>query len=96
VLARALRQHHAALTDADHDDALAALLEAAWIAWQRYDACRGATFRTYLNATLERRVIDYWRSRFGRTGGPRAAIKWESLDELADAGKLDDLEVTAA
>lgn len=64
----------------DHEDALTHLIAEAWLLHQRFDTKRNDSFAGYARSVLPRRMIDYYRARFGR-GGARLepAGSW-SLD----------------
>jgi hypothetical protein len=51
----------------DNEDALAFLVEEAWLASTRYEPAQGVRFSTYCTTVLQRRVVDWQRKRFGRT-----------------------------
>lgn len=66
VLDRVLRGWGAHLRPDDEKDALSYLLERIWVLSQRYDPTRSSlAFSTYASEILERRVVDWYRKRFG-------------------------------
>lgn len=84
IVARQLASVGGYLEPADREDAVAYLIGEAWILWSRFDESKGATFWTYSSPVLRRRMVDWYRSRFGRSSNaPRPRIV--STDELEQA-----------
>jgi hypothetical protein len=51
----------------DEEDLTAYLLETVWSLSERYDGSQGSRFSAWARFTLQRRTIDWYRARFGRT-----------------------------
>lgn len=100
VLDDKLRNLGAYLPAEDREDAIQFLAMEAVKAHRKYDPTvrgwdgRSAEFKTYLYAVLERRVVDYYRQRFGRGGAHRAPAGSRSLDELDAPGRDRALPTT--
>lgn len=66
ILDNHLRRTRAALNPADQEDALAYLVETCWELSTRYDTTRSSSFSKYAYNILQRRIIDWYRSRYYR------------------------------
>ena len=71
ALAEQLRRTNVDPSPADYDEALAYLLGEVVVLEQRFEERPGIQFRPWLYSMLRRRVIDYWRSWYGRNGQHR-------------------------
>ena len=68
ILDRVLRNWGAHLRSEQYEDALTYLIALAWRLSQRYDPTKSSlAFSTFCSKILERRVVDWYRSRFGDT-----------------------------
>lgn len=65
VLDRVLRTWGARLKPDDYEDALTFLLEHAWKLSGRYEQHPTMKFSTYCSRILEKRIVDWYRKRFG-------------------------------
>ena len=95
VLDRVLRSWGARLRSDDYDDAVTFLIDHAWRLSTRYQQHPTMRFSTYCSRILERRIVDWYRSKFGdsryRNTRP-IVLSLEKLLEDADAnaGEIDD------
>lgn len=81
IVTRQLASAGGYLEPADREDAIAYLIGEAWILYSRFDAAKGATFWTYSSPVLQRRMVDWYRTKFGRSSNaPRPRMV--STDEL--------------
>lgn len=84
IVARQLASAGGYLEPADRDDAVTYLIGETWVLWTRFDDGKGATFWTYSSPVLQRRMVDWYRARFGRaSNAPRPRMV--STDELENA-----------
>jgi hypothetical protein len=87
VLDEVCRREKVVLEDADFDEALAFLLGEIVIVERRFDPTRGVPFRPYAYGTLRFRLIDFFRSFYGRSGQHRVLAEGEgALVEDGDDG----------
>ena len=87
ALAEQLRRTNVDPSPTDYDEALAYLLGEVVVLEQRFEERPGIQFRPWLYSMLRRRVIDYWRSWYGRNGQHRI------IDQRpAEQGRADRLE----
>ena len=61
-----VNRHQPGLNYDDHDDLIVHLVETCWELSLRYQP-GGITFSTWSRATLQKRLVDWQRQRFGRT-----------------------------
>lgn len=84
IVRRQLSSGAGYLEPADREDAIAYLIGETWALWLRFDAERGATFRTYASPILQRRIVDWYRAKLGRSSNaPRPRMV--STSELENA-----------
>lgn len=82
LLDRVLRNWGAHLRSEQYEDALTYLIALAWRLSERYDPARSSlAFSTFASKILERRVVDWYRSRFGdsRYGSRPDLLSLEAL-----------------
>lgn len=100
ILNRELPKLQAWMSEEDTEDALAHLLEHVVRLWRAFDGERNTSFAGYAGSILPLRLPDWYRARFGRSGGrmlPAGSRSLQDVDaqlEREDAlAVLDDPDV---
>jgi hypothetical protein len=94
VLIESLRKQHMSLPDQDFRESLCFLLGEVVVLRERYVPAPGRELGPYLYSFLRLRLIDYWRSWYGRDGRHRLAAFDTNghADSDPDSWRVDGLD----